>query len=468
MKITTHSASRRRDGGVLVFTAILLVLVGSLLATYLILTQGEYTSVARSQTWNTTIVLTEAGVEDALAFMNKYAGNVTMVPQWSTAASAQQDGWSVSGNIYTMHRVVDPTVGYYDVAIDNTISNSPLITCSGTATYNLSASASSPVMFAAIGMPSASASALSRTIQVKATYSALFPGAITTKTNIDLNGNNVRVDSFDSTMSSASAWVTNWGYGLYAIAKSRANGNVATDSSLIGAISVGQANIYGHLDTGPGGTATVGNNGYVGPLPQVGSGVQPGYTKDDMNVVFPDVVLPTGAGSWQLVPANNVITNSGNYVIYSIYGNLTINASNVVLYVSGVINMSGQSAITVTTNVNSATIYVGGPSFSLSGQATINNQKQNAHTVGVYGLPSLTSISFGGNAAFTGTIYAPEADFSFGGGGNNTYDYVGSLVANSCKLNGHANFHYDESLARNGPGIGYIPASWQELSAPSN
>ena len=66
--------------------------------------------------------------------------------------------------------------------------------------------------------------------------------------------------------------------------------------------------------------------------------------------------------------------------------------------------------------------------------------------MGIYGLPSLTSISFGGNAAFTGTIYAPEADFSFGGGGNNTYDYVGSLVTNSCKLNGHANFHYDESL----------------------
>ena len=207
-----------------------------------------------------------------------------------------------------------------------------------------------------------------------------------------------------------STWITNWGFGVYRSAKARANGDVATDSSLVGAISVGQANIYGHLDTGPGGSATVGNNGYVGPLPQVGSGIQDGYAKSDMNVIFPDVVLPTGASSWPYVPANNIITNSGNYTIFGISGNLTINAPNVVLYVSGNISMSGFDAITVTTNATSVTIYVAGPSIDLHGQASINNQMQNAHYLGIYGLPSLTSINFGGNAAYTGTIYAPQAD----------------------------------------------------------
>ena len=50
--------------------------------------------------------------EDALAFINKYAGNVTMVPQWCSPDSVAQDGWTANGNIYTMHRVVDPSVGF--------------------------------------------------------------------------------------------------------------------------------------------------------------------------------------------------------------------------------------------------------------------------------------------------------------------------------------------------------------------
>ncbi|MDD5139578.1 MAG: hypothetical protein PHY43_04860 [Verrucomicrobiales bacterium] len=464
MKIQIIPALKRRDGGALVITAIVLVFIGAVLATYLLLSQNEYMLVARSQTWNSSMALTEAGVEDGLAFINKYEGNFTMVTNWSTAASAAEDNWTVAGNIYSMHRVVSPGGDYYDVTIDNSNPSSPVINSAGMANYTLSASRS-PFMLAAAGLSApASSVPISRKVMVQAVYSALFPGAITTSTNIDLNGNNVRVDSFDSTLTNASAWKTNFGYGIYDITKARANGNVATDSSLVGAISVGQANIYGHLDTGPGGTATVGNNGYVGPLPQSGSGIQAGYSADDMNMVFPPVVLPGGASGWPSVPGNNVITASGNYYIIGINNSLTINAPNVTIYVEGSISLSGNNSITVGTNASRVTLYVGGPSFSTTGNATVNNQTQNAVVLGVYGLPTLTSINFGGNAAYTGTIYAPQAAFSFGGGGGTTYDYVGALVAYNAKLNGHANFHYDESLKRNGPGIGYVPYNWKEIT----
>jgi hypothetical protein len=209
----------------------------------------------------------------------------------------------------------------------------------------------------------------------------------------------------------------------------------------------------------------VGKNGYAGPLPQSGSGIQTGYSADDMNMVFPSVVLPAGAYFWSSIPVNNTITNSGNYYTVGIFNSLVINASNVNIYVNGCINLSGNSAITIGTNACHVTMYVSGSSFSTTGNATINNLTQRAGVLGVYGLPSLTSIDFGGNAAFTGTIYAPQAAFQFGGGGNNSYDFVGSLVALSAKLNGKANFHYDESLKRNGPGIGYIPFSWKEISS---
>lgn len=182
-----------------------------------------------------------------------------------------------------------------------------------------------------------------------------------------------------------------------------------------------------------------------------------------MNVVFPSVSLPGGASSWQGVYSNQ-ITNSGNYYMFGIYNSLTIDAPNVTIYVFNSISLSGSQAISIGTNASKVAMYVGGPSISLTGNATINNLTQNAGVFGIYGLSSLTSINFGGNAAFNGTIYAPQATFQFGGGGNNTYDFVGALVAYSCKLNGHANFHYDESLKRNGPGVGYIPYTWTEIT----
>jgi hypothetical protein len=328
-----------------------------------------------------------------------------------------------------------------------------------------SAAAAPPYMFAAAGMSGFLAAPASRTVQVRATYSALFPGAITTKKDIDFKGNRVRVDSYDSTITNYSIWNPSLGYGTYDVSIARANGDVATDSSVIGAISVGQAEIFGHLDTGPGGTATIGKNGYVGPLPQNGSGIQNGWCKDDMNVIFPDVIMPWGAGSWQFVPSSRVINSSGNYLTFSLSGSLSINASDVTIYVAGNISMSGNDTLTVSTNVNNVVIYVAGTSISQSGNSTINNQTKNPHRLGIYGLPSVTSISMNGNAGFSGVIYSPNADFTFGGGGNDTYDFVGSIVANSCKMNGKCQFHYDESLKRNGPGIGYIPASWQELTS---
>jgi hypothetical protein len=68
-----------------------------------------------------------------------------------------------------------------------------------------------------------------------------------------------------------------------------------------------------------------------------------------------------------------------------------------------------------------------------------------------YGLANNTSVTWGGNQSYKGTVYAPNAVFSVGGGGNNIYDYQGACVVNQIVLNGHFNFHYDEDLRRSGP-----------------
>jgi choice-of-anchor A domain-containing protein len=84
----------------------------------------------------------------------------------------------------------------------------------------------------------------------------------------------------------------------------------------------------------------------------------------------------------------------------------------------------------------------------------------------IYGLPSLTSVSFHGNAGFVGTIYAPEADMTGGGGGNNVQDTSGAMVVKSVTLNGHWNFHYDQSLKTFGPTLGWVATKWSEAKYP--
>ena len=91
------------------------------------------------------------------------------------------------------------------------------------------------------------------------------------------------------------------------------------------------------------------------------------------------------------------------------------------------------------------------------------NQNGDAMAFQYYGLPSNTSLSLNGNAAFTGVIYAPNADFTLGGGGNSTYDFVGASVTKSVRMNGHFHFHYDESIANRSKIGGYVVYSWNEI-----
>src|SRR5262249_37641883 len=115
--------------------------------------------------------------------------------------------------------------------------------------------------------------------------------------------NNIHTDSFDST---DPLWST---FGLYDPTKARDNGDIATNSTLTNSVSTGNANIWGHISTGPNGSISIGANGVAGskafclnPL-DVGK-IQPGWFADDMNVSSPPVSAPFAGG---LTP------NPGNY-----------------------------------------------------------------------------------------------------------------------------------------------------------
>ncbi len=249
----------------------------------------------------------------------------------------------------------------------------------------------------------------------------------------------------------------------------KSNGDVATDSGLINSLHFGNGNIYGHIYTGPGtaqSAVQVGPNGGVGTaLWQAANpgGIEPGYWSGDFNQAIPDVQVPTFVGSALPPSSNGVITlNGGTFTATTSPSLPLVVTAPTVLWVQGsfssgvTISNSGSLILFVgTTNVN------GNDSVSVGGNGALNSPGY-ARNLQIYGLPSLTSISFCGNAAFAGTIYAPEAAMTGGGGGNNHTDTSGAMVVKSVTLNGHWNFHYDEDLKVNGPIRGWIANSWAE------
>lgn len=434
---------RKQEQGNTIFISLIVAgLVGYLLASYLTLVRSENVATARSQSWNVAIPVLEAGIEEALTHL-QYAGTTNLA----------SDGWALDSTLtnYAKQRNLG---GGFSFNARISIANPPVITSTGYAPIPLSNTN------------------LSRTVMCQTRRNPLFAKGMVAKGQINMNGNNIATDSFDSGDLNYS---TN---GRYDPTKTKDNGDVATDSGLVNSIAVGNANIRGHVSTGPGGSISIGSGGAVGSKAWQlagNTGVEAGWSSDDMNVAFPDV-QPPFTGGYSTPTGGNVggtnyeyILATGNYELSQIglsSNDKVLVTGNATLYVTGNVTMQGQSQIVIGTNASLA-LYVGTAntnspvSVSLGGSGIANNGG-SATNFFYYGLPSNTSVSLSGNAAFIGAIYAPEATFTLGGGGNNTYDFVGASVTATAVLNGHYNFHYDENLGRMGPARGFIVQSWNE------
>jgi len=473
MKIQNAKPIRSRASVLIVVLSIVAVSAIAL-ASYLTLVQGQAASVARSQSWNNIIPVAEAGVEEGLAMVNDGAPAIITSP-WAWTNSVVSDGWSsFSSGKTTRTRYVNGS-NYFTATIDIS-SGTPVVTSVGVVQYSSvpwQFSSLPQPLVAAAGMQQGSgvaATTLGRKIQALTVLNPLFSASIITKSNINMNGNNVTVDSFDSSNPLYST------LGQYNAALRKAGGDVATDASIVGDVSLGNGNVWGHVYTGPGtaqNAVQIGPNGVVGDLvwDATHTGIESNHWSGDFNMTIPDVTAPpTGTTTLPAPVGGNVVLNGGNYTISPTDPNISspiIVNSNTTLWVQGSYTPTG---ITISTNGANLVLYVGrtsgtGDSLSLGGNNTIN-QPGYASQLQFYGLPSLTSISMSGNAGFIGTIYAPEASASFSGGGNNTADTSGSIVCNSITMNGHWNWHYDENLKVNGPARGWVPNKWTEMKYP--
>jgi hypothetical protein len=138
------------------------------------------------------------------------------------------------------------------------------------------------------------------------------------------------------------------------------------------------------------------------------------------------------------------IFDEGNYKMSDLSGKILVRGNARVIIADELQLIGGNDKITIETNA-SLELYVGAQSCYIGGQQIINRNNNPTNFI-YYGLPGNTNVSFGGNASFAGIIYAPQARVTLGGGGTDTQDFIGAIVARSIILNGHFDFHYDEAL----------------------
>ena len=422
--------------------------LGIVLGSYLYLIRVQNITVIRAQTWNAAMAVAEAGVEEALSQLNPgYIG---------TNINKAANNWTLGGGFYTAPNLPrNISNGYYRVRFTATVNPVP------------------PVIYSTgFTKVPITGDFIFRAVQVGTIPARLFPAGVVVVRNADLNGNTIKIDSFDSADDTKSTG------GRYDPAKRQANGDIATPN---GVLDIGNAKIYGKIHTTPGaGLPVTGPNVSVGDIQWIdvsgNKGIKPGWVINDMNKRIDDVREPYASG---LPPNGPVTVNGTNYTYgigtgdYYLSGDLKDpNANN--KPASIIVSAGATATIYVTGNVKidnlvmgadaKLKLFVGTPSGS---DVTIDLQRLSnlgrADDLQIYGLPSVKDITLGGNDELTALLYAPQAGLTVNGGGSKPYDYQGAIVVRDFTANGQFDFHFDEDLSRNGPIIGFVPVSWKEL-----
>jgi len=438
---TPRKQFAEEQASVLMVSMLICAILGILMGSYLMMARTQRFSVARAQSWNQAMVVAEAGVEEALAHLNT-AG--------VTTNKLAVNGWiNLSGGRYAKTNTLGTSS--YGVTIVVTNNLPPLVVSRG-------------YVPGPVATPT-----LVRTVQIrtKPKPSQSYPAAMVVISTMDLNGSGIATDSFDSSNTNYSTG------GTYDPKKALDHGDIQSLSGATNAIQVDNGKIKGTVHTAPGGVAQVGPGGTVGDMNWVNSGnegIQAGHFKDDVNASFPDAVLPPVAYWLQPVPGNYkingttykyVLNNSSPWTLKTLANSVYVSGKDTILYVQDDIAIGSRMEIRIAPGA-SLKVYMAGAKASISGSGVINETGQ-AKNFSYFGLPTNTYLDMGANASFVGTIYAPQAAYSLGGGGRNTYDFVGASITFSAKMNGHYNFHYDEDLKHGVTSSGYLATSWDEL-----
>ena len=415
----TRTAQCRAKGSVLLATICATVIVAVTLIGYLAMSSQQQRVAARSQIWNLCLPLAEAGVEEALTHCYL---------DFNTLAS---EGWTYNAGSKTYFKTNALKEGYYHVGFtegyQHLIYSTGYMQLAGTKGY------------------------LSRSLRVINIQNVIFKKAINVRGQVDLSGNNVMTDSYDSRDPSKSTGLR------YDPTKAGDRGDIVCSNM----VNVGNADIWGHVITPPAAGLNIGPNGSVGSLGWHAAGnlgLEGGWWTVTTNIdYYPNVKAPFTTGmSPKSGTVNGIyydqIFNKGEYVVSGMAGNVLV-TDNAVVYSSGSV---GANLLHLNTTNSSLALYVRGSTCNLSAITNVNNY---AGSCVIYGLPSCTSFSVAGSASLTCAVYAPQAVIKLNGGAQMS----GAVVCKDFIMTGHSQFHFDDALATDRDLMIFEIPDWSEL-----
>lgn len=432
----------KQRGSVLLLALFAVLVLSLVVGSYMESSRAEFSNTHRNLYWTEALTLAEAGAEIAISHIQ--SGDWT---GW-TYDSGEDAYTYTAGPAFDIEDANGNVIGTAEVIVTNVSTNRPIVTSTG---YRTVDPGDQTIM---------------RTVRVYiGTGSSTGSGAINAKQNIDFNGNDVLIDSYNSLL------------GTYASQKppgsdhANENGTINTLSSSSTAIVSGNSDVWGDANTAPGGQVTVGPQGFIS-----------GTIAHELSGSLADVEVPSGfpAASTLSFPGgkNPTVTLTGStnpnnptkfhYSSISMSGNQTLNISGYAqILVDGALSQSGSATINLAAN-SGLEVYIGG-AVSVAGNGVVN-ATGNPHNLTFFGTNSSSSItdwSISGNGQWNGIIYAPNSNLTFNGGGNNG-DAYGAMGANSITFNGHTKFHFDESLQIPGIVFGgsYSLIAWEEVLPP--
>jgi hypothetical protein len=287
-----------------------------------------------------------------------------------------------------------------------------------------------------------------------------FSQAILAVGTLDLNNQNIVVDSYDSRDPAKS---TN---GLYDPLKRQQDGDIATDGSILDASG---AHVYGDVSTNSGTATGVANvtgvqrtDFYQAPIP-IGAPAWPSINPSPSTVTTTTTLtaLPT-KGAPLASYVLSAITLSGTQNL-TLAGNPDgISQTYIEIYVTGNISTTGNAQITVAPGVSATIYFKGNVDIAGNGMINSNNQPGDLLLYGVNPDPGVTPhVNLGGNGQITAAVYAPGDDVTINGGGNSGHVF-GSVVGKTVTMTGVTNLHYDEALSSGGLTNNYKIVSWFE------
>jgi hypothetical protein len=408
MKIGVVRERKKESGSALIVSLLIVMVIGVSLGSYLALVSSQNKSVMRSLAWNAAVPAMEAGVEEALLHLWHYG---------TTNSYFGANGWSLKAD------------GWYQKSVSLGNDFGYVVRIQPVEPPNIMATGLAPAPLGSLALGTTTSSILTaardvnnfvrRSVRVPTRKDRLFAKAMVAKGQIDLQGNSVQTDSFDSTDVRFSTG------GRYDPLKRKDNGDIATNSGLVDSLNVGNAKIMGEVSTGYGGSMALGPEGAVGDALWVSSGrygIQPGHSSSDMNIDFPSVNTPYTSGA--IPPSGTVdgvdydyVVSDGDWYVSSIRGKVLV-TGNARLYVRDSIDLKGEDQVKIQPT-GSLDLFMAGSKATIAGNGVLN-ETGSALGFRYWGLDSNTELKLAGDAAFTGVIYAPEAAFYLGGGGETT------------------------------------------------